>query len=535
MSEEQENNDTLELYDAELEQEILGCLLIKNELFIQLELELTEDSFYYEQNKIIFRKIKELIHDNRVVDHENIVYELQGEIDLSKEEIKKIIDDIMTCGLGSIMTPKEIVKILNFLSLKRELVTYNKNVNAILKSNSINEIDKKISELEQNIYSITNKKQAKDTFHQLKKYNELLKDNLIKALKSDKVVLGVSTGFKDLDKYIGGLQKGDLVIIAARPSMGKTAFATTIAKNIATILRKEKKDGKCDGIAMFSLEMTGEQLAARIVSMDSGFTTKTIYTGRYDEKDIDNETIEENKKISEKEFNKISKSIQDLSDLPLYIDDTPSLDVSILRSRARFLKNKYNVCAIIIDYLQLLRASKNYNGNRVLEISEITSTLKAIAKELNIPVVALSQLSREVEKRDERQPQLSDLRESGTIEQDADIVMFLYREEYYLARKEPKSINSEEEIKKYEQWRELYDKVKNEAEVIIAKNRNGAIGKIKLMFDKERVLFSSMDKNYSNSQGIQQVENNQDDSENLQKEQIETDDDQDDSPPFEEG
>lgn len=498
MQEEQEIEKKQFLFDEQLEQQILGSILIENKVLQSIELDISEDSFYYYNNKIIFRTIKNLLQSNKQADEQTLFYTLvDTDFQYQGEELKKFLASIVDSGIGMLVTPKDCVKILNHLSLKRELLSLNQEISSIVNTGSnIDTIDSKIGEIEKKIYNITNTRNKKESLTQLSRYTDVLKDKLKKAKNSNKEIQGVRTGLNDLDKYTGGLQKSDLIIIAARPSMGKTALATTIAKNVATILQKEASSKEeLGGIAIFSLEMSGEQLAARIISMESGFQTKTIQTARIDEKNDTGEIIEKNRKITDTEWNKILDTIQEVSELPLYIDDTPALPISLLRSRARFLKSKYNICAIIIDYLQLLRASKTYSGNRVLEVGEITGTLKAIAKELEIPVVALSQLSRAVEttERKDKKPQLSDLRESGTIEQDADIVMFLYREEYYEKRKEPKitDASNEEQVTNYAKWLQHYEQIKDVAEVIIAKNRNGPVGTILLHFDREHMKFSS--------------------------------------------
>lgn len=504
-----QQNQDIKLYDEQLEQQILGCILIENKVLRYIELELTENSFYFEINKIIFLTIKNLLQDDRQADEQTLFYSIveNPNLNLTRDELKKYISTLISSGAGSVSTPKEITKILNFLALKRKLAIYNKEINDVVSSSSIVEIDEKIGALEEQIYNIINARRSQDNYSQLGKYTSILAEKLKKARKSEKSILGVRTGLTDLDNYTGGLQKSDLIIIAARPSMGKTALATTIAKNVAEILQKEEnkikknseEENKPKSIAMFSLEMSGEQLAARIVAMDSKFNTKTIHTGRQDLKDENGNIIKQNEKISDAEWSKIYQSMQDIGNLPLYIDDTPALNISVLRSRARYMKNRYNICAIIVDYLQLLRPSKNLGANRVLEIAEITSTLKAIAKELDIPVIALSQLSRAVEGSDrkDKRPQLSDLRESGTIEQDADIVMLLYREEYYLSRQEPKIIDQNDDIQvsNHAKWAQKYEKVKNLAEVIVAKNRNGPVGTITLSFDREHMLFSGYNPN----------------------------------------
>ena len=491
------------LFDEQLEQQLLGSILIENRVLQGIELDLQETTFYYEENKKVFEAIKNLLQTNKTADEKTLFYTLaDSDFSHTGDDLKTFISNLIDAGASLMTTPKEAVKILNHLALKRELLGLNQEINDIVNggANTFN-IDEKIGEVEQKIYKITNNKTAKDNNTQLGRYTAVLKEKLKKARESNKDIQGVRTGLKDLDTYTGGLQKSDLIIIAARPSMGKTALATTIAKNVAEILQKEAKTPEeMGGIAVFSLEMSGEQLASRIVAMDSGFNTKTIHTARIDDKDlITGEVIEKNKKISDKQWNEIVESIENVSKLPLFIDDTPALPITLLRSRARYLKSRFNICAIIIDYLQLLRAPKNFGGNRVLEIAEITSTLKAIAKELDIPVVALSQLSRAVEGADrkDKRPQLSDLRESGTIEQDADIVMLLYREEYYEARKEPRITEDSDDMAKeaHSKWLSKYEKIKDLADIIIAKNRNGPVGTITLHFDREHMVFSSYNPN----------------------------------------
>ena len=254
--------------------------------------------------------------------------------------------------------------------------------------------------------------------------------------------------------------------------MGKTALATNIAfkmVNTKTIDDENKKNI----VGFFSLEMSSEQLATRILAEDSSISSEKIRRGQ----------------LNSNDFQKIVKSSQTLGDLSLYIDDSPNLSISALRTRARRLKRKYGLNAIVIDYLQLIRPSLSRPDNRVLEIAEMTRNLKSLAKELNIPVLCLSQLSRQVEQRDDKRPQLSDLRESGAIEQDADVVMFIYREEYYIERKEPSSGTED-----YQKWQEKMTKIHNVAEVLVAKQRHGPIGKVTLHFEGSITKFSNLSK-----------------------------------------
>jgi replicative DNA helicase len=305
------------------------------------------------------------------------------------------------------------------------------------------------------------------------------------AFKRDGRTVGVATGFIDLDKKLGGLHPSDLIIAAGRPGMGKTSFATNIAFNAAKAYRAAPgPDGRPiaeDGavIGFFSLEMSAEQLATRILAEESGVPSDRIRRGD----------------VRREDFDKFVAASQRLAAVPLYIDDTPALSIAALRTRARRLKRQQGLGLIVIDYLQLMRPATASRGqeNRVQEISEITRGLKAIAKELNVPVLALSQLSRQVEQREDKRPQLADLRESGSIEQDADVVMFIFREEYYRGR-EPKIEENETQDKfnkRNEEWHDLMERIHGIAEVIIAKQRHGPIGTVKLHFEAEITKFDN--------------------------------------------
>lgn len=301
---------------------------------------------------------------------------------------------------------------------------------------------------------------------------------------------GVTTSFEGLDNLIGGFNKSDLIILAARPSMGKTALALNFALNVADYLKKDydKKfsayknnpseiaEPSLGAVGVISLEMSSEQLSTRLLSIKTGINAFNIRRGHLKKSD----------NIEEDEFTKLVNSSQELQALPIFLDDTPALSISAVRTRARRLKRKHNLEFLIVDYLQLLHGTqKKSQDSRVQEISEISMGLKAIAKELNIPVMALSQLSRKVEERPDKRPQLADLRESGSIEQDADVVMFIYRESYYEERKKPADDNSEAMSK----WQEHMDKIHNISEILVSKNRNGPIGNIKLFFDKNTTQF----------------------------------------------
>lgn len=303
---------------------------------------------------------------------------------------------------------------------------------------------------------------------------------------------GVPTQFIDLDDKLGGFQNSDLVILAARPSMGKTAFALNMAYNIASRKQRDLPGGKAVGF--FSLEMSSDQLAARMLSTASGINSISLSNGT----------------LSDADFGRLIPAVDTLSELPLYLDDTPGLAITALRARARKMKRQYDIGVLFVDYLQLLHGStKASKDNRVQEVSEISMTLKSIARELNIPVIALSQLSRAVEQRDNKRPQLSDLRESGSIEQDADIVMFLYREEYYLEKQlglqdrnptntddigDAAELSDSKEEKEMAKIQERLQKVRGTVELLISKNRKGATGGVALTFTAETTTFSNHSK-----------------------------------------
>lgn len=289
------------------------------------------------------------------------------------------------------------------------------------------------------------------------------------AFKRDSQIVGVTSGLRDLDKWLGGLHSSDLLIVAGRPSMGKTGLGTCIAFNAAMAHLSGEAGGR---VAFFSLEMSAEQLASRLLAQETGISSDKIRRGE----------------IQKSDFPKFVEASRRISNAPLFIDDTPGLSVAALRSRARRLhRQEGGLGLIVVDYLQLLQGNTK-TDNRVQEISEISRGLKAIAKELNVPVIALSQLSRAVEQREDKRPQLSDLRESGSIEQDADVVIFIYREEYYEARQEPP-----EESDKYPLWQEKMSRIYNQADLIIAKQRHGPVGNVKVFFDGKLTKFGNLD------------------------------------------
>ncbi len=353
----------------------------------------------------------------------------------------------------------EYSKIIYDMFVRRELIKISENTIDSAKQKNLDVTGKNIIESsEKLLFDLAEKGSFSSS---LVKFDEAMKYTIemaSNAYKNEEGIVGVPTGLKDLDDRLGGLHKSDLLIIAGRPSMGKTALATNIAFYAA---KKIQDDNKQSCVAFFSLEMSSEQLSTRILAEQSKIKSNDIRRGR----------------ISEEQFDKFLETSKDIAELPLYIDETPAISIAALSNRARRIKRLHGLDLIVVDYIQLMRATNTKDG-RVQEISEITQGLKAIAKELAVPVVALSQLSRAVEQRDDKKPQLSDLRESGSIEQDADVVMFVYREAYYLERKEPRPATVE-----HAEWQAKMNEVSNLAEIIIGKQRHGPTGNIMLEFE----------------------------------------------------
>lgn len=368
----------------------------------------------------------------------------------------------MTTMAMVVISPADYGRIIYDLAVKRNLIAIGEDiVNDAYNPSLEHEALEQLESAENKLFKLASSGLSEKTTMSMKESIELSIESINRAMKNSDHVSGISTGLIDLDNKLSGFHNSDLVIIAGRPSMGKTAFAINFAINACkAMLRRAKEGEQPKSVAIFSLEMSSEQLATRLLSMLTKVDSSALKNGM----------------INEEHYNDIRKAATELSEMPIFIDDTPALSIAGLRARARKLKRRNNLGIIFVDYLQLLRGSSN-NQSRVLEISEITQNLKAIAKELDVPVIALSQLSRAVEQREDKRPMLSDLRESGSIEQDADIVMFLFREEYYLRRAEP-SAGSE----KYSQWQEQLDKAHNVADIIVAKHRNGAVGNVQVLY-----------------------------------------------------
>jgi len=450
------------------EQALLGAIISNNLALEKVENFLEPEHFSSKINGLIFKTLKKLISNDQVADLNTLKIFLENDDDFIDNGGMSYLLKISENSI-SIINSKQYGELIYDLFIRRKLINLGTNlINESYENFEEQDSNEIIENIESNLFNLTNEG---ETQKGPKQFDNILEDTIEyaeKAFKKSEDVVGLKTGLNDFDKKIGGLHRSDLIIVAGRPSMGKTAFATNIASNICN----NKKSTKKTNVLFFSLEMSSEQLATRILSEISKISSEGIRTGN----------------LSKNEFEKLIKSSENLKDLSLFIDDSPALTISSIRTRSRRLKRKQGLDLIIIDYLQLLSGeSRNLNDNRVKEISDITRGLKAIAKELNIPIVALSQLSRKVEDREEKRPQLADLRESGSIEQDADLVVFLYREEYYLARTEPP-----EGTEKHIMWTSKMEKVHNIAEAIVAKHRHGPISRVKLHFSAANTKFSDL-------------------------------------------
>ena len=450
------------------EQALLGAIISNNLALEKVENFLEPEHFSSKINGLIFKTLKKLISNDQIADLNTLKVFLENDPDfISNGGISYLLK--ISENSISIINSKQYGELIFDLFIRRRLI----DVGTDLINDSYDDYEDQnsniiIEKTESDLYNLTNDGDSQKGPKQFDDILSLTIDYAEKAYKKSDEVVGLKTGLNDFDKKIGGLHKSDLIIIAGRPSMGKTAFATNIASNICN----KKINNKKTNVLFFSLEMSSEQLATRVLSEISQISSEGIRTGN----------------LSKTDFEKIIKASEKLNELSLFIDDSPALTISSIRTRSRRLKRKHGLDLIIIDYLQLISGeSKNLNDNRVKEISDITRGLKAIAKELNIPVVALSQLSRKVEEREEKRPQLADLRESGSIEQDADLVVFLYREEYYLARTEPP-----EGTEKHVMWTSKMEKVHNIAEAIVAKHRHGPISRVKLHFNSTNTKFSDL-------------------------------------------
>ncbi|PDH21442.1 MAG: replicative DNA helicase [Pelagibacterales bacterium MED-G42] len=449
--------------NIEAEQAVIGSILVTNEIFDEISVIISSLNFYDPMHQKIYEAIESLIYKGMLANPitlKNYFENEKDDLDVPEYLVK------ITKFSTSVRQATEYSKIIYDMFVRRELIKISEQT---IDSAKLNDLDTNGQIIIENSERLLFDLAEKGSFNSsLVKFDEAMKQTIemaSAAYKNEEGIVGVPTGLRDLDDRLGGLHQSDLIIIAGRPSMGKTSLATNIAFNAA---QKLQSSGKKSTIAFFSLEMSSEQLSTRILAEQARIRSNDIRRG----------------KISDEQFDKFLETSKNISELPLYIDETPAISIAAMSNRARRVKRLFGLDMIIVDYIQLMRGTTFNKDGRVQEISQITQGLKAIAKELSIPVVALSQLSRQVEQRDDHKPQLSDLRESGSIEQDADVVMFVYREGYYLQRKEPREATVE-----HAEWQAKMNEVAHLAEIIIGKQRHGPVGKVTLEFEEQFTKF----------------------------------------------
>jgi replicative DNA helicase len=454
--------------NIEAEQAVIGSILVSNDIYDEISPIVDAQKFFDPIHARIFETIDNLISKGLLANPitlKNHFENNEGLKELGGQEYLIKITKFST----SVKQAIDYANIVQEMHVKRELIKISESVmdqasNATETTISGEEM---IQNAEKSLFDLAERGHFNQSFM---KFENALKQtiNMAKsAYQNEEGIVGVPTGLTDLDSRLGGMHKQDLLIIAGRPSMGKTALATNIAFHAAKNIESR---GLKSTVAFFSLEMSSEQLSTRILSEQSRIRSNDIRRG----------------KVSEKEFEKFIETSKNIFELPLYIDETPAITIAAISNRSRRIKRLFGLELIVVDYIQLMRSSGKKEYNRVQEISEITQGLKALAKELNVPVLALSQLSRQVEQRDNKKPQLSDLRESGSIEQDADVVMFVFREAYYLENKEP-TLGSIE----HAEWRQKMDEISNLADIIIGKQRHGPTGNVKVEFEAMYTKFKN--------------------------------------------
>jgi replicative DNA helicase len=456
-------------YNLEAEQALLGAILTNNEALNHVDTNLKAEHFYVEIHNRIFTSIMKFYEKGMVANPVTLKQYFKSDDGVEDGYLIRLVT-----SSPNVINVRDYCRIIIDLALKRSLIDVGGNVvNSAYDYKAETSGIEQVEEAEQMLFNLASVGSSEGGFNHLSSVLHNTMQRAEVAYKSEGNVVGVRTGLKDMDRLLGGLQDSDLIILAGRPSMGKTALATSIAFNAAKIFaQNDKNEAKIKSVGFFSLEMSSEQLAGRMLASAAGINSTKIQRG-----DMSNE-----------EFAELVRNSNELARLPYHIDDTPALSIAALRTRARRLKRVANLGLIVVDYLQLVTGTGHSRSQgRVQEISEITQGLKAIAKELNVPVIALSQLSRAVESREDKRPQLSDLRESGSIEQDADVVMFVYREEYYLSRTEPRMDTPE-----HATWMEKMEKVYGLADVIVAKQRHGPIGTVTMQFQSNLTRFEDL-------------------------------------------
>lgn len=479
-----DDNGTQLPHNIEAEAALLGALMIDNRIAEDVQLKLRSDHFFEPVHGRIYDAILLLVDRNMVANPVTLRPMFENDEAMKALGGPVYLAQLTGSGAGLIGARDFATQVYD-LALLRELVSVGRNMAERALDTSDAETPKEqIEAAEVALYRVAEEGGETGSVKTFGQATRMAVELAEKALNAGGGLSGVTTGLDSINAKTGGLHHSDLIILAGRPGMGKTALATNIAFNAARRWVRDQEDGippeKSVGakVAFFSLEMSADQLATRILSEQSAISSEALRMG----------------KIGQQDFRNLARAAAELEALPLFIDDTAGLTIAALRTRARRLKRRHNVGLIIVDYLQLLQGSARGGGdNRVQEISEISRGLKTLAKELNVPVIALSQLSRAVEQREDKRPQLSDLRESGSIEQDADIVLFVYREEYYVAAREPKRPAEGDDAKTFDdhaKWASEMERVFGLSELIVAKQRHGATGKVKLKFEAQITRFS---------------------------------------------
>ncbi|WP_420798910.1 replicative DNA helicase [Oceaniovalibus guishaninsula] len=464
-------------HNIEAEAQLLGAILTNNDIYDRVAAILNETHFYHPVHARIFEVAAARIAVNALASPVTLKAFLQDEPGLQELGGASYLVRLAGSAISS-YAARDYAQTVYDLAIRRKLIDVGRDIAAkAARVDVLSEPRDQIVAAEQELYKLAEAGKGSQGFQSFLRAVTDAVNVANAAYQREGGLAGISTGLVDLDRKLGGLHKSDLLILAGRPSMGKTSLATNIAFNIAKAYRRGTRpdgtEGAVDGgvVGFYSLEMSAEQLAARILSEASEVPSEQIRRGD----------------MNEAEFRRFVEAAKSLEACPLYIDDTPALPISQLAARARRLKREHGLDVLFVDYLQLVRGTGR-NENRVNEISEITQGLKAIAKELDIPVVALSQLSRQVENREDKRPQLSDLRESGSIEQDADVVMFVFREEYYKEREKP----GDHELEKIANWQQEMERLHGRAEVVIGKQRHGPIGSVDLSFEGRFTRFGNL-------------------------------------------
>ena len=473
-------------HNIEAEQQLIGSILTDNDLFDRADTVVKAEHFYDPVHQRIWELCAARIRKNALASPVTLRPFLEGDEGLEALGGTTYLVTLAAAAVAPYAL-RDYAQMVHDLAVRRSLMALGRDVTAKAQSvDMASEPSEQIVEAEQALYALAEQGRTERGFQSFVTAVTQAVEVASAAYQRDGGLAGLSTGLADLDRKLGGLHRSDLLILAGRPSMGKTSLATNIAFNVAKAYRRgmthEGREGAVEGgvVGFFSLEMSAEQLAARVLSEAAEVPSEQIRKGD----------------MTEGEFRRFVEAATGLQNAPLHIDDTPALPISQLAARARRLKRTHGLDLLIVDYLQLLKAA-SAKDNRVNEVSEITQGLKAVAKELDIPVIALSQLSRQVESREDKRPQLSDLRESGSIEQDADVVMFVFREEYYKEREKP----GDHQLDKMAEWQAAMDALHGRAEVIIGKQRHGPIGTVDLSFDGRFTRFGNLAKPWQGGAG----------------------------------